>query len=255
MPHVPTTRSSASVVRRATELRHSLGNDVASLRRDSGISQRRLARAVGISQPYLRDIESGRAEPSSTVVVAIAHALGGSATSRIYPGTGPRVRDHLQAAISNELVRIAHSRWRKFPEVPVYRPDRGVIDLVLHDPDENVLVATEVESDLRRLEQEIRWANQKALALPSADLWAFASAREAPSVSRLLVLRVCRATLAAAREYEHLLSAAYPASTTAAYAAMIGPAPWPGAAILWADVSAGKARLRPAPPRGIGVGR
>ena len=250
-----TTRKSASILRRATELRRSLGSDIASLRRDSGISQRRLAKAVGISQPYLLDIESGRAEPSSAVVVAIADALGASPSWRIYPGTGPRIRDHLQAAITNELVRIANGRWRKFPEVPVYRPDRGVIDLVLHEPDERVLVATEVESELRRLEQEIRWANQKALALPSADVYAFAATHEETSISRLLVVRVTSSTLAVAREYAHLLSASYPASTAAAHAALVGTAPWPGAAILWADVSAGLARIRSSPPRGVDVGR
>jgi transcriptional regulator with XRE-family HTH domain len=253
--HVPATRTSASVERRSAELRRALGHDIAGLRRDSGISQRRLARAVGISQAFLWDIEAGRTEPSSAVVIAIADALGASPSWRIYPGTGPRIRDHLQAAITNELVRIAHARWRKFPEVPVYRPDRGVIDVVLHEPDEHLLVATEVESDLRRLEQEIRWANQKALALRSADVYAFAATHQEPSISRLLVVRVSASTLAVAREYEHLLAAAYPASTAAAFEALVGTAVWPGAAILWADVSAGRARIRSSPPRGVEVGR
>jgi hypothetical protein len=65
----------------------------------------------------------------------------------------------------------------------VHRPVRGVIDLVLEDRDGPDTVAPELQSELRRVEQQVRWANQKADAL--AGLLGQQSRR----VTRLLVLR------------------------------------------------------------------
>jgi hypothetical protein len=76
---------------------------------------------------------------------------------RLYPGTGPLIRDHLQAAMIEALLQILHPRWRPSPEVWVTRPVQGVIDLVLEaevDDDATApLIATEAQSELRRLEQ------------------------------------------------------------------------------------------------------
>ena len=85
--------------------------------------------------------------------------------------------------MSEALIDILHPRWSPHPEVPVYRPVRGVIDLVLADPAARQVVASELQSQLRRIEQQIRWSVQKADAL--AALAEFEGAR----VSRLLVVR------------------------------------------------------------------
>ena len=45
-----------------------------------------------------------------------------------------------------------------FPEMLVHRPARGSIDLGLHEPRERLLVASELQSELRRLEQLVRWS-------------------------------------------------------------------------------------------------
>ena len=66
--------------------------------------------------------------------MAIAAALGCDLSVRMFPGTGPRIRDRIQVAMSEALLASLHPRWRAAPEVPVYRPVRGVIDLVLADP-------------------------------------------------------------------------------------------------------------------------
>ena len=127
--------------------------------------------------------------------------------------------------------------------------------MVLHDPDGALLVAGEVESRVPRLEQQIRWSNLKSESLPSADLWGFAAAGGTPTVSRLLVLRSTRATRDLVGELADVVRVAYPAAAAAAYESLVGRAPWPGAALLWADVERGRATIRPTPPRGILVGR
>ena len=90
-------------------------------------------------------------------------ALGVHTTVRLYPNTGPRVRDHIQSRIVEELLRIAHPRWRRLTEVPVYRPARGRVDAVLYDPVDAVVVACEVHSQIRRLEQAHAIGQREAL--------------------------------------------------------------------------------------------
>jgi transcriptional regulator with XRE-family HTH domain len=252
----PGRRSPRSLVgRRALELRRRIGSELRHLRQDAGLTQTALADAAGIDQSYLAQIELGRREPSLTVLEAAAIALGADLGVRLYPTTGPAIHDRTQSAIVEAVLRAAHPSWRRATEVPVYRPVRGVIDVVLHHPERNDFVASEIESRIDRLEQEIRWAAQKCDALPSSDVWRFASDEPPPCVSRLLVLRVTRATRELAVAFGEVLAVAYPARAGDAYDALCGGTPWPGAAVLWADVDAGRARLRDRPPRGVQVGR
>ena len=129
-------------------------------------------------------------------------SLGADLSIRLYPNTGPIVRDHIQARIVEELLRIAHPRWRRMTEVPVYKPARGRIDVVFHDPQPAQVIATEVHSQVRRLEQQLGWARMKAESLPSADFWRFA---DSPTVGQLLVIRSTRATRELARRFEATL--------------------------------------------------
>jgi transcriptional regulator with XRE-family HTH domain len=237
------------VARRVVELRRSIGSDIRTIREDSAISQTRLAAAAGISRAHLSGIESGAREASTGALAAIADVLGADLSVRMYPGTGPRIRDHLQAAILEALLEDLHPRWKRFVEVPVYRPVRGVIDVVLHDATTPVVVAVEIQSELRRLEQLIRWANQKRDALPSSDAWRSVADTEPPAVSALLVVRTTRATRAVVNDHPEVLRALYPASAADVHAALTTDAAWPGAGLLWATVDGGRARLMPQPPR------
>ena len=133
-----------------------------------------MAEAAGLDYGFLSRAERGVREPSISALAAIAEVLGADLSIRLYPNTGLIVRDHIQARIVEELLRIAHPRWRRMTEVPVYRPARGRIDVVLHDPQPAEVVATEVHSQVRRLEQQLGWARMKADSLPSADFWRFA---------------------------------------------------------------------------------
>lgn len=191
------------------------------MRVDAGLTQRRLATVAEVDHGFLSLVERGQREPSLAVLVAIATALGGSVNVRLYPGTGPRLTDPIQARITEALVRILHPRWTRMLEVPVYRPVRGVIDLVAHDREANVVLAVEVQSQLRRLEQHLRWTNEKADALPSADFWRFVDSP--PVVERLLILRSTRANRELAPRFAETLATAYPAATAAAHRALTMP--------------------------------
>jgi len=224
------------------------------MRVDAGLSQRRLAALAGIDHSFLSLVERGLREPSLAVLVATSTALGGTVNVRLHPGTGPRVLDPIQARIVDELVRILDRRWIVMLEVPVYRPSRGVIDLVAHDRSAGVVLAVEVQSEVRRLEQQLRWLNEKADALPSAAFWRFAV--PAPRIDLLLILRSTRANREVAARIAATLRTAYPSRTADAHAALISPAaPWPGSAMLWATVDADTARILAHPPRTVPFGR
>jgi transcriptional regulator with XRE-family HTH domain len=231
------------------ELLRGLGTEMRRMREDAGRSQAAVSRASGISQGHLSAMEAGTARPSLEAVLAIAAALGCDLSVRLFPNTGPRIRDRLQVAMSEALIDLLHPRWKPHPEVPVYRPVRGVIDLVLADPATRQVVASELHSQLRRIEQQIRWSVQKADAL--AALPEFDGAR----VGRLVVVRNVAAIREAVKASEHTLGAAYPAKAADALASLTGERPWPGAAVLWANVERGRARILDGPPRGIAVGR
>jgi len=231
-----------------------IGAEIRRMRIDAGLSQRQLASIAGIDHGFVSLIERGMREPSVAVLVAVANALGGTVNVRLYPGTGPRLRDQIQTRITEALVRILDPRWTRMVEVPVYRPVSGVIDLVAHDRSAGIAVATEIQSEFRRLEQQLRWSHQKAESLPSADFWRFVDDEQ--RIDRLLVLRSTRTNRHLAQRFSETLAIAFPADATAAYQALTTPdMPWPGSALIWASVEGDKAWILERPPRGLSAGR
>lgn len=243
----PRSRAARAGHRRARRLRHRIASEVRRAREDAGLSQRAVARAAELSNSTVAALERGRYDPTTEVLARVGAALGMDLSVRLYPGSGPLIRDRHQAAMIEALLALIHPRWRPTLEVWVTRPVSGVIDLVLDagDPTQP-LVATEAQSELRRLEQQVRWAHAKSEAL--------ALARERPT-SSLLLLRNTRQTRAVVAEHARTLRAAYPSRAIDGYATLTTARSWPGATILWADVEHARARLQAAPPRGITVGR
>jgi transcriptional regulator with XRE-family HTH domain len=227
--------------RRAARVRNGLVEDIVRLSSDAGITQRALAAASGVPQPYLSRILAGTAAPSLETYARLAAALGADLAARMYPNTGPPLRDRHQARILEVLLALLHPRWHAFTEVAVRRPGRGWIDAALHAPGERVIVATQIESELRRLEQQVRWSTEKAASLPSWGGWD--SLGDEPQVSRLMVVRRTRATRAIAAEFGRQLEVAWPAHPDDALAALSGTRPWPGPALVWAVVDGSTARL------------
>jgi len=237
------TRELERAAQRASKrTRDGIRDDVERLRLDAGWSLAQLARASGVDPGYLHRILTGDERPSVETYARLAAALGADLSLRAYPGTGPALRDRHQAPILELLLRERHPRWAPFTEVIVRRPARGSIDAVLHEPRERVAVASELQGDLRRLEQLVRWQQMKAESLPSWDGWA-ELAPEPPAISRLLIVRRTRATRQVAAEFARQLRVAYAAHPDDAVAALTGTQPWPGPALVWVALEGGVARF------------
>lgn len=239
---MPDERHLEAAVQRATTKRHAtLAEDLLRLRSDAGVSRASLARASQVDRRYLARIEAGSVRPSLETYQRLATALGADLSARLYPNTGPAIRDRFQGRILELTLREAHPRYGRFTEVRVTSPVRGWIDLVLHDPAAHIAIADEIQSELRRLEQLIRWSAAKADALPSWDGWPHLGDR--PATSRLLVVRRTRATQAVARDLERQLRVAYPAHPDDALASLTGTAPWPGPALVWVVLDGARTRF------------
>lgn len=243
--------------RRAQEIGRSIGGAIRTLREDAGLTITAVAAAAGIDRRFLSRLETGERGSSLETLATVLAALGAELSVKGYPTTGPRIRDRIQAAMVEAFLRVLHPRWPAAPEVPVGRPARGVIDLVLSNTGGSIVIASEFQSELRRLEQQVRWHREKELSLPSAEMWRFVAAQdEAPVTSRLLVLRSTRAMRELAATYEATLRAAYPARAADVVAALTTrDVPWPGAGIVWMRVDGPRAELLDGPPRGVVLGR
>ncbi|HET7169071.1 MAG TPA: helix-turn-helix transcriptional regulator [Candidatus Limnocylindrales bacterium] len=228
-------------------------SDIDRLRLDAGIGIRALSRAADIDEGYLSRLFAGARTPGIGVLVALTSALGAELSIKAFPGGGPSIRDGIQARIVEALLQIAAPRWRRSVEVQVLRPARGFIDAVFDDPVRPLAIAAEVHSRIDRLEQQLRWAQDKAQSLPSSNVWRFIDGD--PEISRLLVLRSTAAARDLARRFGATLTAAYPSAASDAYAALTSDAAWPGASILWASVTGDAVRILDRPPRGVSVGR
>lgn len=240
--------------RRLPRLRLKLGDELRGLRLEAGITLTELSRATSIDRSHLRRLEMGVATPSLEALVAIGTALGADLSLRYFTGVGPRLVDRFQAPMIEGFLPNLSARWSARLEVPVETPRRGVVDAALTDPTARLVIASEFQSEFRRLEQEIRWNAEKAdgLAARMAD----EDGGRPWSGSRLLVIRSTAATRAVARQFEATLRAAYPARTRDVLDALTTPtAVWPGPGIVWMVVERGKGRLLEGPARGARVGR
>ncbi len=245
----PRARVARVADRRLRRVVQDLADTIVRQRLDSGVSQIALAGAAGVSRAYLCEIEAGRAMPSLDVLARLAAALGGEVSVRIYPGSGPMVRDHLQVAMVEALLQMTDRSWGPRLEVPVAAPTRGFADLLLHDPSRGQAVEVEIHSQLRRVEQQLRWSQAKAEALSL-------SLPPGTEMHRLLLLRSTETNRRLVAVNQTLFATAFPASVRAAHAALRDAAVrWPGPVLLWATVTSGRARILATSPRGIRVGR
>jgi transcriptional regulator with XRE-family HTH domain len=225
---------------------------VRRVRLDGNVSLRRLGQAIGVDPSHLARAETGDRSLSLDALAAAAAGLGHDVSVRLFPAIGPRVRDHLQVRMVEALLESLHPRWIARLEVAVHRPVRGVIDVVLQDRVRGDLVAAEVHSALHAVEQQLRWAGQKADALPSATGWPWIDRPEPPAISRLLILRSSVAMRGLVAAVPRTFAAAYPATTRAAIEALTGGTdPWPGDAVVWVNVDGAATRLLAGPPRGV----
>src|SRR5688572_18561107 len=144
-----------------------IGEEILRLRLDAGVSLRELGAVTGLDPSHLARIEKGKTRASLGALTAISVALGADLSLRFYAGAGPRIRDRFQAPMIEAMLRNLHSRWMARLEVPIPRPARGIVDLVLTDQLSPSAVIGEAQSELRQLEQQLRWFAEKADAIGS----------------------------------------------------------------------------------------
>jgi transcriptional regulator with XRE-family HTH domain len=228
-------------------LRERYGRQVADARTDAGATRAALARCAGLDPGHIWRIEAGTVSPSLEAMVAISSCLGMELGVRMFPVAGPRLHDRFQAPMVEALARFLGEAWRPQPEV-VVPGARGVIDLVLNRSLDQLSVACECHSELRRLEAVVRRIAEKEEGLRG-------QVGPTSNVSSLLLLRSTRSTRAIATTYEATLAAAFPARTTDMLDALRGTGAWPGRGLVWASVVGGKALILPGVPRGVRVGR
>ncbi len=252
------TRAQRAALDHARGLRLSIGEGLKRLREDDGLARAAVARAAGLDPTYVRLVETGARDASIETLALLASVLGAEFSARIYPVTGPGIHDRVQGVMGEALLDILHARWIRLPEVPVYQPRRGVLDFLFAELASRVGVGTELQSELRRLELQLRRHREKEEALPSSPRWREleATAGSTLATSRLLVLRSTRDMRDIASTYEATLRAAYPARTEDAIAALTSAnALWPGPAIVWINVDGKATRVMHEPPRGVRLGR
>lgn len=134
------------------------------------MTQQQLADAVGISRAYIATIESGRANPSLTVVERIACALGLELDfvvrqPVIVGGTGQR--DFVHARCSGHVDRrLRGDGWAVAREVEiVHGRSHGWIDLLGFDPKTATLLVVEIKTrldDIGAIERQLSWYERSA---------------------------------------------------------------------------------------------
>lgn len=222
------------------------------MRLDASVSMRALAAVTGVHPSTISRVEAGLIQPSLDLLIGIGIALGADLSLKYFEGAGPRLHDRFQAPMVEGFLRALDPRWTVELEVPISHPRRGIVDIVLNDRGGPVDVAGEAYSDLRRLEQQIRWSAEKADGLRER----LALDGTPHDVSRLLILRSTTTTRALASQFEATLAAAYPARTRDVIEALTTPdAPWPGSGLVWMHVHGRTATLMRYPPPGVRLGR
>jgi transcriptional regulator with XRE-family HTH domain len=209
---VSPTRWQSSADRRTRDLRRGIVEQLVRLRDDAGISAHELAAAAGMFDGYVARIVAGAERPTLEAYGRLAAVLGADLSVRLYPNTGPAIRDRHQAPILYCHLGNATRPGARSPRSPFRRPSRGWIDVGLHEPRERIIVATEIQGALARMEQLIRWSAAKPGSVPSWDGWA--PPGESPEISRLLVVRRTRATRQIAAEFASQLRVATPPNPT-----------------------------------------
>jgi transcriptional regulator with XRE-family HTH domain len=247
------TRLQVVADREALERRRAVGTELRTLREDAGLPKSVVAAAAGVDPTFLGRVEAAQRDASLEVLCRIAAVLGAEIGLRVFPSTGPVIHDRIQAPMVEALLQIASPTWHRHVEVAVRRPARGVIDIVLARPEIGRILSVQAHSDLRRLEQQIRWAGEKSDSLPSAVIWPALVGDGVPAaVSRVLLLRSTVRTRELARTFAETLAAAYPADPTEVYDALVDATlPWPGNGILWARVDGHRATVLRRVPRGV----
>lgn len=113
----------------------SIGTRLKALRKGMGLTQQKLAEAVGVSRIYIQSLESGRRNPSMKLLNRLAETLQASITDIVDDITSRMPRMQLEDLLMSGQVDVWF-RSRKLSDSDKLKVER-VIRAVLDDWDEN----------------------------------------------------------------------------------------------------------------------
>ncbi len=189
----------------------------------AGLSQRQLARRVGVLPSRLSRILAGKSAPDLDLAERLAEGTGHRLLMKVVPSDGVRLRDSGQLGVAQWIIGEAHGSWRKRMELPVGAPpDRRAADLVLDNA--RAVLMFEIERWLRDLQAQLRSAQLKRAALSEA------LGREVALVLAVLDMPSNRGAVAG---HQSLIREVLPVGTRQLWAAIrSGEAP-AGDGLLW----------------------
>ena len=109
---------------RSRRRRGDLAEQLRSLMSDAGCGERELARAAGLASSTVCRALEGDLRPTLETYGRLAAVLGADVSVRLYPNTGPAIRDRLSAPMLEALLGTLDLRWHPFTEVAVRKPSR-----------------------------------------------------------------------------------------------------------------------------------
>ena len=91
----------------AAELRRVLAQDLRRMRDDAGCTRAAIAALAGVDPSFITRIESRDIDPTLETYARVAAALGANLAAKVYPDTGPSVRDRHQVRAAECSARVA----------------------------------------------------------------------------------------------------------------------------------------------------
>lgn len=132
-------------------------------RMTAGLTQARVGRLAGISQPQVSRAERGRGELSLDQRCRLAAAVGHELGWRLYPVSSLKLRDSGQLDLARAITTAAHPAWHAQLEVPVAPGDLRAADIVLNGSVE--ILHIEIERVLMDVQAQLRAGQLKRQAL------------------------------------------------------------------------------------------
>jgi transcriptional regulator with XRE-family HTH domain len=185
------TRATDEARRQWTRTAAATGDQLRTARHVIGISQARLAAAIGVSQAEISRRERARSRRIVGESLAVhAAAVGMKLSVKLWP-VGGGVRDAAQARFIAAFVARVGRAWRVTLEAPVPRPgDLRAVDVVLDRGE--IRIAVEVITRVADVQAQLRAAQLKARDIGAGRLvlviaGTHANRRELATVRSMLV--------------------------------------------------------------------
>ena len=187
------------------------GEELQRARLEAGLSIRRVGRERASTRATSAGSELGPSALSQDALVAVAQSVGHDASVRLYPSSGPRVRDHVQVRMLEALLRALIRAGSAASRCPSIGRCAASSTSCLDDASPTSSFPAKAHSALHAVDAQVRWAAQKTDALPSATGWPWGIDGD-PARSRLLLLRDTAANRALVGSAAAMFRAAYPGS-------------------------------------------